>query len=200
MPNPQFQREAQFILWLQWIFASAFTWIAGRLFVKDWFFSAEPNRQLLIMFAIVGLYLAVGQWLVMHRHANMNALRWIPLWMLVTAVGVGIGQWAAQSVIGQLPQSWLQEALNNLIAGMALGGLIGIVFGFVVGVAQWVVLRSRIRLAWMWIVVNVVGWGLGMQMSALINTNPIMGSLISAIVAAVVTGLWVAQLLSAENR
>ena len=84
--------------------------------------------------------------------------------------------------------------LINTLASTPLGALIGyILFGVIVAIVQWPILRREIPHLWMWILTNVVGWTAGFYISqAALNlffNNPTIPPVTSTSFLAVVSGL-----------
>lgn len=100
-----------------------------------------------------GLSLGTGQWLVL-RH-RFDDLRWCA-WAGATAVGGGLAWALGMSLGGRLghpPPMWLLAFL--LLAS-------GLVFGAILGAAQWVVLRRHARRSLRWVAANAAGWTIGL--------------------------------------
>jgi hypothetical protein len=100
-----------------------------------------------------GLSLGTGQWLVL-RH-RFGDLRW-GAWAGATAIGGGLAWALGMSLGGRLghpPPMWLMALL--LLAS-------GLVFGAILGAAQWVVLRRHARRSLRWVAANAAGWTVGL--------------------------------------
>ena len=190
-PNTQFLREAQFILWLQWIFLTALSSLVG------WFWMIN-HRGAMTKFAVIAAVIAFAQWLIIRRYTKMSHLLWGIVWVGMTALGAAGGHTLGLKVTSYLPNLWTDFNFSNLIAGIILGGVLGVCFGFGIGLSQIVLLIGRMALPPVWLLANVVGWGLGFQFGSLFLHSGTMAFLITAITAASVNGLWVAQLISAE--
>ena len=84
------------------------------------------------------------------------------------------------------------EAQFNPFLALIVGSFMGMLLGFGVGAAQFLVLTiGRMPHAIIWVVVNVIGWGIGLSISAAFVLPLVISSLLSAIMAAVITGLGV---------
>lgn len=70
------------------------------------------------------------------------------IWLFATVVGGGLGWWAGWWVSFQVPGDMGTTVL-------------GLVIGFVMGLAQWLPLRAYIPGAAWWIVGSALGWGIG---------------------------------------
>ena len=90
--------------------------------------------------AVMGALFGLAQWLVLRRF--LPAMR---AWVLATAIGYVL-------VFGLIP-------LIHFDAIPQLGGTFAfLMFGVVLGVAQWIVLRGRVSQAGWWIAISIAGW------------------------------------------
>lgn len=188
--NPDYLRQAQIVLFVQWVFFNTLGWAVGILLLF-------AVREVSAAYAIYGLFaftLGIGQWVVLRRYLHWPSPLWIPL----TVIGFIVAQLTAQTMTDFILPA-IGGSLNNMLAGVVFGGLIGIVLGLVVGVFQYPLLPHRYAPARYWILANIVGWGFGFQLSALLpGVSFQVTSLLSAIVNGCLTGLWVMQLLNDE--
>ncbi|MFO8009502.1 MAG: hypothetical protein R6U89_01695 [Dehalococcoidia bacterium] len=100
-----------------------------------------------ITFAFVhGCVLGVAQWSVIKRWVGINA--W---WIIFTGIGMLVGMIISRHV-HNLPDD-IQSFMWWLIVE-------GSSFGLAMGLLQWLVLRQRITSSKLWIVANIVGWGI----------------------------------------
>jgi hypothetical protein len=84
--------------------------------------------------------------------------------------------------------------LVNSLAGTGVSSLVAyILFGLIVAVLQWPLLRREIPRVWMWIVANILGWTLGFYLSQvalnLFVADPTIHPLASTSVLSIVSGL-----------
>jgi hypothetical protein len=90
----------------------------------------------------MGALFGLAQWLVLRR--VLPAMR---AWVLTTAIGYVV-------VFGLIP-------FIRFDAIPQLGGVFFfLMFGVVIGVAQWIVLRGRVHQAGWWIAISAAGWAL----------------------------------------
>ncbi len=93
--------------------------------------------------ALAGAAIGAAQWLVLRRYLRVG-----PDWILVTALGVAIGDGVGALLTG---------------GGTGIGSLlvIGLATGVAVGLLQWTLLRGRVRAANLWVPVVTIAWPIG---------------------------------------
>lgn len=171
-------------MWLEWTLATAFGMLLGFLpsIVLVNVLDLALARIIVPLFA--GFLVGLAQWLVLRKYVN-GVSDWI--W----AAGAS---WAVGYALGLL--------IINGLTGTGLDGFIGyILFGAIVALVQWPILRREIPNVWMWILANVIGWTAGFFMSQLAldiffngpAINPIAStsviSGVSGLVAGAITGI-----------
>jgi predicted Ser/Thr protein kinase len=169
--------DEKWVLWAGWLLATALGWAAG------WAVGA-PISELIarpigatgamllaetlggaVAWGTLGLTTGVAQWLVLRRH--MSSAGW---WVLASVIGwalVGAVKWNT----GRLTEEVLMGFIGRLevmglaplvpLSGMAFGFLLDGAMGFVVGLAQWLVLRQKAERAGRWVLISAVAWGTG---------------------------------------
>ncbi len=166
---------------------------------------ADPQRTgeltpgMLVLGAVLcgaacGLSIGLAQWFVLRRLIKRTGL-----WVAATAAGyASIG--LLPLVASAFQPSWLHWAQELIIFGKMhwlarveaswpeaswpAGAVTLVMFGVVLGIAQWLVLRGRVRQAGWWIAISVGGWALA-ALSGL--TSPMLAVLLSFLAPAVVT-------------
>jgi hypothetical protein len=107
-------------------------------------------------------------------------------WTVILYTAIAFGTWGmALPVFGSI----------NLLAGLALGSLLGFL--------QWFALRRKVKLAESWIFANIVAWLTGLGLYRAISptfNNWCIGSLVGGAVAGLITGLVIARLLQRSIR
>jgi len=121
---------------------------------------------------LVGL----AQWVVLRKYVN-NVSDWI------LAAGTS---WAIGYALGLFIMSGLSST--------GLSGFIGyILFGIIIALVQWPVLRREIPHVWMWVLANVIGWTAGFYLSEvsldLLFNGPAIEPIASTSVLSGVSGL-----------
>ncbi len=155
-------------VWFLWLVAGAVGWGWGVYW--GWYIPTEPKTLQAIPAVIAAGYLGVAvgvsvvgalQWLALRRHVP-RASRWLLASLGAAAVvgGVVFGVGAFDAAVG-----W--------IAGVS-------VFGTVVGVLQWLVLRRQIPRAGWWVLASTVGWVAGMPVGDSVGP-PGLGAVYGAI-------------------
>lgn len=137
-----------FSLWLGWTLATALGMLLGFLpavlFIQD--ISLGVARILVPLLA--GILIGLAQWLVLRGYVTASHD-----WIINHT-----GGW----VIGYMIGFFLVQYLSR----NAIGSIIGFVlFGIIIAVFQYPVLRREIPHVWSWILANIVGWGLGALVS-----------------------------------
>lgn len=166
----------EFALWLEWTLATAGGMLLGLLpFV---FLTGNLDLWLARILVPVTAGFIVGflQWSVLRQYLTHCAD-----WILYGGAGWSLGYALALVIIQRLNET-------------PLGALIGYaVFGIIIGVMQWPVLRREIRDAVPWVLANVVAWATGFYISqAVLNivaSDDIISQALSTAVISGVTGL-----------
>ena len=146
------QQRPGWRVWFLWLMAGAFGW--GQGVYWGWFGGGDPKTLESIPTTILGGFLGVAvggmlvgvlQWLVLRPHLA-RAGRWV-LASLGAAAVVGIVVFGVGVV----------SADAGWIGGVS-------VFGTVVGVFQWAVLRRHVPRAGWWVLASTAGWVVGMPL------------------------------------
>jgi hypothetical protein len=171
-------------MWLEWTLATAFGMLLGFLpsIVLVNVLDLALARIIVPLFA--GFLVGLAQWFVLRKYVN-GVSDWI--W----AAGAS---WAVGYALGLL--------IINGLTGTGFDAYIGyILFGAIVALVQWPILRREIPNVWMWILANVIGWTAGFFMSQfaleiffngpaidpIASTSVISG--VSGLVAGAITGI-----------
>ena len=113
---------------------------------------------------IIGMTVGFGQWLLLHAW-----IRGAGRWILVTTIGLGLGSTVGQMVLSSIlmpcsPGTYVgvdRSVCFNIPLITLLYALCGAIGGATIGIAQWVILRKRVRHAGWWIPANLIGWATG---------------------------------------
>ena len=194
MPEPKVWRGAivtvreeagavgwRFFLW--WMFAFLGFPLGGFLaFVLVG--SIEGMASGALAGALAGAVIGAAQWLALRRYLGVG-----PAWVLVTALGVAIGDAVGASLTGAV------TGIGDLL-------IIGLATGVAVGLSQWTLLRGRVRAANLWVPVVAVAWPVGWTVTWSIGVDVERGYAVfgssGALVFSAITG--VAMLLVLRNR
>jgi hypothetical protein len=164
------------VLWLRWIAANGLSELVGlgATFATIGFLFSKIDTQhttgILLTFvltvasgAIEATIVGLAQWWAMEA--------WFPMvgrfaWWRATLIGALLGY-----LLGYLPSTLMSmgetatqtsQAEPHPWATLLLAAGLGVAAGAVLSFAQWLVLRRKIRRAWMWIPANMLAWAFGM--------------------------------------
>jgi hypothetical protein len=180
------QRRPGWRLWFLWLMSGAVGWGVG----VAWGSFGEPGDPKTLQsiptviwaaylgVAVGGILVGVLQWLVLRRHLT-RAGRWV-LASLGAAAAVGVVVFGVSVV----------NAYVGWVAGVGL-------FGTVVGVLQWLVLRRQVARAGWWVLASTVGWVAGMPLGDIVGP-PGLGAAYGAITGAAL--VWLLRRKSLEPR
>ncbi len=157
-------------------------------FGLDRFYNPDPTPEVTLWISVLaaaacaaamGLSIGTAQWLVLRREFKR-----ISGWIAATVAGYaaigllplfagflypGWPDWAFTLIVNGKPH-WLARVVPDWpLAILAPGVMTLTLFGFVLGIAQWLVLRGRVRHAGWWIAISTCGWTLGAVLSNLPN-------------------------------
>jgi hypothetical protein len=170
--------QAERYLGIQWVVATIVGWAIG-------FFVCEAIKPFLYDIThlggdglVIGAGIGIAQGLVLRK--KLVPMGW---WVLVTAVGFGLGKLIGESVAQGMP-----AAVGH--------GLSGAVIGASVGLAQWLVLRSHHPRAEAWVLANVAAWAVGWSVISLVEEAEGLSTVVvyliggaGAAAAAIITGI-----------
>ncbi len=166
----------EFGMWLAWTLATAFGMLLGFLPSILLVNVLDLALARVIVPLLAGFLIGISQWAVLR-----NYLTEVSDWILAGGAG-----WAVGYALGLF--------LINSLAGTLLGGLIGyVLFGAIVALAQWPLLRREIPNVWAWVLANVLGWTAGFWLSQasldLFFNGPTIAPVLSTSVIAGISGL-----------
>lgn len=185
----------EFGMWLEWTLATALGMLLGFLPSLVLVNILDLTLARLIVPLWAGFLIGLAQWVVLRKYVN-EASDW------VLAAGAS---WAVGFAVGLL----IMSGLTNT----GLDGFFGyILFGIIVAVVQWPILRREIPNVWMWILANVVGWTAGFYLSGLsldllfngptidpvASTSVLSG--VSGLIAGAITGLALVLIVRKPER
>jgi hypothetical protein len=185
----------EFGLWLSWTLATAVGMLIGFL-PSILLVNVLPIQWARILVPLLaGFLIGLAQWAVL-RNYLVNSGDWI------LAAGTS---WAVGYALGLL--------LINFVSKSVVGSFIGyVLFGIIIAVIQWPILRREIPHLWMWILANVVGWTAGFYASQLaLNmffnspsippvTSTSFLAVVSGLVAGAITGIALVAIVRQPER
>jgi hypothetical protein len=143
-------KRNEFGLWFAWTMATTLGMLLGYLPAAFVVGEIEYGIARVFVPLLAGLLIGLAQWLVLRGYVTDSRD-----WILYHA-----GGWVAGYAIGLFAV--------DALAGVPFGGLLGfILFGVIVAVFQWPVLRREIPNLLPWILANVIGWTLAAFVSQL---------------------------------
>ena len=162
-------------LWLGWTLATAGGMLLG--FLPTLFLVDNLNLALsqIAVPVLAGTVIGFAQWLVLRRYVTAST-RWD--WT------DGIS-WAAGYILGLLLIQLLPSAVFTAFIGYFL-------FGVIVALVQWPVLRREIPQVLTWLVASALAWAIGYWVSQAVLslfTDPLIDPVVGTTVIAVTSGL-----------
>jgi formate/nitrite transporter FocA (FNT family) len=184
-------KRNEFGLWLEWTLATAGGMLIGFLLTIPLVNLLDLGFARVIVPILAGALIGFSQWIVLRRYLTTSA-DWVLAGGTAWAVGYALGLLLIQNLSG------------TLFGGVAAYFL----FGAIVALVQWPMLRREIPSLLTWIVVNILGWAAGLWASQATLTllfnepaiNPVLSTVViagsSGLVAGGITGLalvWIAR-------
>lgn len=178
-------------LWVSWIAATAGGMLLGFLPTILLVDVLDLALAQIVVPVLAGTTTGFAQWIVLRRYVTADS-RWI------LADGTS---WAAGYVLGLL----LVQNLPSTIFIASIGYLL---FGAIVALVQWPVLRREIPNLFVWIAASSFGWGAGFWISQLVlplfyngsTIEPFVSTTVIAVTSGVVAGaitgialIWIAR-------
>lgn len=142
-------------LWLGWTLATTAGMLLGLLPFALLIENIDLLAVRLVMPLWAGFLVGLFQWLVVRRFLT-HSVNWI--------VNGGVG-WALGYALGLLVIQVLQGGFWGVLLGYLL-------FGLIIAVLQWPVLRREIPNVLPWAAANVFGWALGAFMGQFVAAGP----------------------------
>jgi hypothetical protein len=168
--------RSEFGMWLEWTLATALGMLLGFLPSLVLVNTFDLAVARLIVPLLAGFLIGLAQWVVLRKYVNE-----VSDWILAAGAS-----WAVGYALGLF--------IMNGLTGTGLDAFVGyILFGIIVALVQWPLLRREIPHVWMWVLANVVGWTAGFYLSEvsldLLFNGPIIAPIASTSVLSGVSGL-----------
>jgi hypothetical protein len=166
----------EFGLWLGWTLATAAGMLLGFLPLALFVNELDLGLVRVIVPLLAGMLVGLLQWIVLR-----SFLTYSQDWILTGAAG-----WSVGFALGLI--------LIQFLARSLLGALLGyLLFGALVAVVQWPILRREIPNILPWLVASMLGWGAGFFISQLvlvaIANNTLIDPVLASGLVALITGL-----------
>jgi hypothetical protein len=194
-------------LWLAWTLATLVGYTLGILAVLNWVviltYADRPAWLIgLAGGAVLGGVMGIAQWLVLRRHLPINAW-WVLASIVGGALGLALGMPLAEALALPAVETTARGAATVAIPWPVVlqAGVTGAVVGFVLGGAQWLLLRHDLASTSWWIVVSGLGWMVGVGVgAALLPIVGLLGALlVSGLSGGAITGIVMQRWLRQER-
>jgi hypothetical protein len=182
--------------WLWWLFATLVGTIIGMaiVFLGLTALSNNPSQAAqavrgFVIGAFFGATVGTAQWFVLRRY--FDRVGW---WVLLTFIG-----WVAY---------WGLRNMNLLVKAHGIAFIPDLlnlaIFGVILGVLQWLLLRKKIHSAGWWMLANIVGMMLAALITdaidtALLQSDSPFDFITGSIVWAIITGVCMVWLLKRSS-
>ena len=164
--------EHGFALWLAWTLATALGMLLGLLAFLPFVPMIGLGLARVLVPLVAGLFVGLLQWLALKPYLTHSVD-----WVVNGGASWSLGYAFALVVI---------QLLNRTPLGALMGYLL---FGAIIAVVQWPVLRREIRHAWPWVLTNVGAWALGSYVGEGLLNLVVRGDVVSqALSSAVISG------------
>jgi hypothetical protein len=158
-------KQDSWTLWEGWVLATVVGGLVGMVIVvivsaiASQLEAVSTVALLHVVGGLEGAALGLAQWLVLRRY--VKRLGW---WIVATMVGAIAAWLIGLKVSVMLILIFFDSTLSVTLSAALLKAifLLGAWVGAVLGLTQWLVLRTHVRHGVLWIVANAVAWGLGL--------------------------------------
>ena len=153
--------------WLWWVLASIVVAAGGLSSYLAIFFTEGIIALLMPLFgALFGALVGIIQWFILRRQMSP------PLWWVLSnalafaLIGIASSLWVlgAGLITAILVDGWIGVFPGDfgVLGYLYLAGY-GALFGFVVGIIQWLVLRRHVAQAGWWVLANIIAFAVGIE-------------------------------------
>ncbi|HUE98806.1 MAG TPA: hypothetical protein VMN99_06100 [Anaerolineales bacterium] len=165
----------EFGLWLGWTLATAGGMLLGFLPAILLVNVLNLGLAQIAVPVLAGTAIGFAQWIVLRRYVTAGTQ-----WILADGIS-----WAAGYILGLLLIQMLPSTVFIAFIGYFL-------FGAIVALVQWPVLRREIPQALTWVIASAVAWAVGYWVSQgvlSLFTDPVIAPVVGTTVIAVTSGL-----------
>ena len=178
------------VQFLTWLFANILGFGAlGALIVFVPFLMTIPGMVASTL--IISLPIGLAQWIALRRILQ-TSIAWI--------ISVPIGILLANFITRVIPYGLWPGMDDESIAGMTIAYLI---VGFSIGLPQWLILRSHLSRASIWLLGSSIAVGASFWLilaTGLVNQSGVIAYIVGALVYTIVTGLTLSALLATTDQ
>ncbi len=170
---------------------------------------------LVMLFAggLQGFFLGYFQWRVLReKFPDLTSVQWTGVTVAVSVLGWLMGMVPTLFFMGKNAQPGVEYQEPALILVIVGALALGLIFGAIFGIVQWLVLQRFAKESVQWVTGNSLGWGLAMIFiflavslpgettpAWLVFTGYILGSALAGLSIGALTGIYLHKII-AENR
>ncbi len=144
-------------LWVAWVLATACGMLLGFLPARLIANTFGLGIAFIVVPLLAGAILGFLQWLALRRYVVESAD-----WILNAGAGWAVGYAMGVLMIQVIAKQQAAGGFWQLLAGYAI-------FGMVIGLVQWPVLRREIPQLGFWILANIIGWTFGFTIASVVG-------------------------------
>jgi hypothetical protein len=125
------------------------------IFHLDWY-RLSPFTIVLVSEVTTGILVGTFQWLILRNYIKHNS--W---WLLVTPLGMILGSYISRFALRMADDNFYLLG-NSWSVALWLSIFL---YGVVIGLGQWLVLRKSVSNSWTWLIANGISWSLAITIS-----------------------------------
>jgi hypothetical protein len=150
------QSMSKSVFFLLWIGINVGVWVLMSALSQSIGLFRLSNTFTYIAFFVFGSAMGISQWLLLKQRFTMARYEWL----IASTIGFTLGMVASVWTLVLDRYIVRHSPVSPMLLWDPLIG--GALFGLALGICQGIVWRPRLDRIMVWIVVNVLGWSLGM--------------------------------------